>query len=149
MKSIGYALCLAMAGTLSLAAQSTDTSTKTKITIKDGKDVEVTGCVAPGIPAGSYVLTNVADKRGSMHNYILLADDADDLAKHVGHRVQIEGKVTDRGDDAKVKIETETRTTTDSGNDRKTESKSEVKGDAVALPYLGVEDIKMIAAACP
>jgi hypothetical protein len=146
MKTLGYALCLAMSGTLALAAQSTET--KTKITIKDGKDVEVTGCVAPGVPAGSYVLTNVADKRGSMHNYLLIANDADDLKKHVGHRVQIEGKVTDRGDDTKVKIETETKVETPSG-DRKTESTSELKGETVALPYLGVEDIKMIAATCP
>jgi hypothetical protein len=148
MKPIGYALCLAIAGSLNLAAQSKETSTKTKITIKDGKDVKVTGCVAPGIPAGSYILTNVADKSGSMHNYMLLVDDADDLAKHVGHRVQIDGKVTDRGDDAKIKIETETKTATDRG-DRKTESKSEMKGESVALPYLGVKDIKMIAASCP
>ncbi len=147
MKHIGCALSLAVVGTMNLAAQS-DTTSKTKITIKDGKSVEVTGCVAPGIPSGSYVLTNVADKRGSMHNYLLIANDADDLKKHVGHRVQIDGKVTDRGDDVKVKIETETKTSTEAG-DRKTESKSEMKGDAVALPYLGVQSIKMIAASCP
>ena len=148
MKSIGYALCLAVAGTLNLAAQSTETTSKTKITIKDGKDVEVTGCVAPGLAQGTYVLTNVADKRGSMHNYLLIANDTKDLAKHVGHRVSIEGKVTDVGDDAKVKIETETKTETPRG-DKTTQSKSEVKGETVALPYLGVEDIEMIAATCP
>jgi hypothetical protein len=148
MKHIGWALCLATAGTLNLAAQSNDTSSKTKITIKDGKDVEVTGCVAPGVTAGTYVLTNVADKRGAMHNYLLIANDNKDLAKHVGHRVEIEGKVTDRGDDVKVKIETETKTETPRG-DRKTESTSELKGETVALPYLGVQEIEMIAAVCP
>lgn len=148
MKRIGWALSIAMAGSMNLAAQSTDTTSKTKIIIEDGKSVEVTGCVGPGISSGSYVLTNVADKSGSMHNYMLIANDADDLKKHLGHRVQIDGKVTDRGDDVKVKIETETKTRTENG-DRKTESKSEMKGESVALPYLGVKSVKMIAATCP
>ena len=46
------------------------------------------------------------DKSGTMHNYMLVSDG--DLSKHVGHRMQLEGKVTDKGD-GKIKVETKPR----------------------------------------
>jgi hypothetical protein len=106
----------------------------------------VTGCVAPAAGGAGYILTNVADNKGALHDYVLVSDD-NDLAKHVGHRVQLRGKVTDRGD---AKVETETRTTTkvEGGAGRETHGKSEIKGDDVGVPYLGVKSVKMIAAAC-
>jgi hypothetical protein len=90
-------------------------------------------------------LTNVADKSGALHNYMLVSDDKD-LAKHVGHRVRIEGKATDRGD-GKVKIETKTKTKVEDGDDKETTSKSEIEGTGPS--YLGVRSFKMIAAVCP
>jgi hypothetical protein len=147
MKPMRLALCLAALSTLGVAAQSSQTTTQTKITVKDGKEVHVTGCVTPDLNHTGYILTNVADKSGPLHNYMLLTDD-NDLAKHVGHRVQIEGRVTDRGD-AKVKVETKTETKVEHGDDHETTTKAEMKGDAVNLPYMGVESFKMIAASCP
>jgi hypothetical protein len=151
MKLIGMAVCLAVVCSAGLAAQTAQTESKSKVTVKDGQDVTVTGCVestAGGAASGTaYMLTHVADnKTGSMHNYMLVTDDGD-LAKHVGHRMQIEGKVTDKGD-GKIKVETKTKTKVD-GDDKETKSKSEIKGDMAGARFLGVKSMKMIAAACP
>jgi hypothetical protein len=147
MKIIGKALCVAALSTVGLVAQTSQTTTETKITVKDGETVNVTGCVAPDLNHTGYILTNVADKTGPLHNYMLLTDDTD-FSKHVGHRVQVEGRVTDRGD-AKVKVETKTETKVKDGDDRETKTKSEIKGDAITLPYMGVKSFKMVAASCP
>jgi ribosomal 50S subunit-associated protein YjgA (DUF615 family) len=62
--------------------------------------------------------------------------------------MQLSGKITDRGD-AKIEVETKTKTKVEDGDDKKTHSKSEMKGDMAGVPYLGVKSMKMIAAACP
>lgn len=129
---------LAIASTVALGAQSSKTTTTTNIKLKNGKDVKVTGCVASD-HAGGYVLNNVADKTGALHSYLLVSDD-DDFAKHVGHRVQIDGKVADR-DGGKVEIRRETNV---DGPAEDTRSKTEQSG-----PYLGVKGLTMIAASCP
>ena len=151
MKLIGMAFCFAAACSVCLGAQTAQTESKSKITVKDGQEVTVTGCVEPtasGTASGTgFMLTHVADnKTGSMHNYMLVSDDGD-LAKHVGHRMQIAGKVTDRGD-GKLKVETKTKTKVD-GDDKQTKSKSEMKGDMAGARFLGVKSMKMIAASCP
>jgi hypothetical protein len=92
------------------------------------------------------MLTNVADKKGAKPNYMLVPDDHD-VAKHVGHRVQISGKATDR--DGKVEIETKTKTKVAHGDDQETSSKSTLKGDIPGMAYLSVKSLKMIAATCP
>ena len=144
MKLTTLTCCLAFAGAVTLAAQSSETTTKTKIEVKDGKDVKVTGCVAAGF-GGGYVLTNVADKSGALHRYTLVSDD-DDFAKHVGHRVQIEGEAADRGH-GKVEIKSETKM---DGVDKDTHSKIKASGDDLSfMPYLGVKHMTMIAASCP
>jgi len=135
--------CLAVAGAVTLGAQTSETTTKTKIQVKDGKDVKVTGCVEAG-SSGGYVLTYVADKTGALHRYILVSDD-DDFSKHVGHRVQIEGTAADR-DHGKVEIKSETKM---DGVGKGTHSKTETSGDLSSMPYLGVKHMKMIAASCP
>ena len=68
--------------------------------------------------------------------------------KHVGQRVEIKGKATDRGGDAKIKTESETKTKVEHGEDKETHGKSELKGDLSGLPFLGVKDVKRIAGAC-
>lgn len=135
-------LCLAIAGPL-----SAQTDVKSKVKVKDGKDVDVTGCVssASGGMGDGYMLTNVADKRGSRPNYMLVDDN--DVAKHVGHRMQISGKATDR--DGKVEIETKTKTKVKHGDDHETSTKSTMKGDVPGMAYLSVKSMKMIAATCP
>jgi|SRR5579862_1407828 len=147
MKLMGIALAvlIPVAGAPYLAAQGSETETKSKVIVKDGKDVKVTGCVERS--GNSYVLTNVADKSGALHNYMLVSADSE-LSKHVGHRVQLNGKVADRGD-AKVSIETKTTTRSNTGQDQKSATKSEFEGDATGMAYLGVKSVKMIAAVCP
>ena len=141
MKLIGVALCLATVGATALGAQ---TKTETKIKVKDGKDVSVTGCVTPAA-SGGFMLTNVADKNGALHSYMLISDDTD-FSKHVGQRVQISGKATDQSN-AKIVTETKTRTK-EQGQDKETHSKSEVNTDSAGVPFLGVKSIKVIAASC-
>ena len=148
MKLIGTTCCLAVGCSVGLGAQTSQTESKSKITVKDGQEVTVTGCVEPIASGTGYMLTHVADnKTGAMNNYMLVSDDGD-IKKHAGHRVTIEGKVTDKGD-GKIKVETTTKTKVEHGDDKETKSKSEMKGDMAAARFLGVKSMKMIAASCP
>lgn len=148
MKVIGTALCFAIAGAAALGAQTSQTESKSKIAVKDGKDALVTGCVERTASGTGFMLTNVADKSGALHNYMLVSDNDNDLSRHVGHRVQINGTATDRGD---ARIETETKTTSKSahGDPKETRTRTEASGDLAGVPFLGVKSMKMIAAACP
>jgi hypothetical protein len=147
MKLIASAFVLVAACSVGLVAQTMEQSSKSKISVKEGKDVTVTGCVQPMASGTEYMLTDAADKSGRVHSYILVSDDVD-LAKHAGHRVEIKGKATDRGD-AKITTESETKTKVEHGDDKETHGKTELKCDLSGLPFLGVKDVKMIAAACP
>jgi len=122
---------------------------KTSVSIESGKEITVTGCVARG-DEDQFSLTNAAGKEGALGSYILVAekDDRDDLAKHVGHRVEIKGKAVDRGD-GKLTVKTETEVKTSDGDKKKTESTTQVKGDLDGLPFLGVKSVRMLATVCP
>lgn len=141
MKLVGAAFCVAALCATGADAQSSNTRTKTKVDVKDGKEITTTGCVEP-TPGGGYMLTSPGDGR---MNYMLVGDD--DMSKHVGHRVQIRGLAADRGD-AKVKIETKTKVDVEHGKDTETKTKTEVKGDMPGMPFLGVKSVKMIASSC-
>jgi hypothetical protein len=137
MKLVCRALGLAAMCAVGLGAQSgtTETKTKTKIDVKDGKSITISGCLAAN-PGGGYMLTTV---RGEQ-KYALVTDD--DLSKHIGHRMEIKGKAADRGD-GKVTIES----TGTSGSD-KTKVKTELKGDGPDMNYLGVKSVKMLSKSC-
>jgi hypothetical protein len=135
MKLICATLSVAAMCVVGLAAQSGTTTTKTKVDVKDGKEITVSGCLANN-PGGGYMLTTTT---GDM-KYVVITDD--DLAKHVGHRVELKGKAADRGD-GKVKIES----TTKSG-DEKAKAKTEVKGDMAGMHYLGMKSLKMLSTSC-
>ena len=146
MKLFAATLCL-IGWTAALGAQKTQTESKSKVTVKDGETMTVTGCVTPTAGGSGLALTNVADKNGDLHNYALISDD-NDLRKHVGHRVQLTGKATDRGD-GKVSVETKTKTKVEGGEDRESTTKTESQGDLNGLPIMSVKSFKMIAATCP
>lgn len=129
--------CLTVAGAVALGAQSSETTTTTKIEIKNGKDIKVTGCVEAGLEGG-YMLTHVDSKRGALHRYVLVSDD-DDFSKVVGQRVEIEGKAADI-DRGRVEIKTETKV------DGPTKDTHSTVHDSGA--YLGVKHMKTIAASC-
>ncbi len=75
MKLMGI-LCAVAVCTVGLGAQSKETETKSKITVKDGKSVTVSGCVASSGASG-FILTNVADKTGALPDYVLVSDEGE------------------------------------------------------------------------
>jgi hypothetical protein len=141
---LGCFAAIALLAATVAAAQ--DAKTRTHVTVKDGKDVTVTGCIQRN-PNGDYTLVNAAGKDGAAGSYILAKagddDKLEDLEKHVGHRMEIVGKAANRGD-GKIEVETKSE-----GKNGKTETKSEVKGDLDGLPFLGVKASRMIASVCP
>jgi len=140
MKLISATFCLAAMCAAGLAAQSSETRSKTKVEVKDGREITVSGCVERH-PGGGYMLTDA----NSATRYALIGDE--DFAKHVGQRVEIRGKAADRGK-GKVKINTKVKTDVEHGKDRETEATTEAKGDLGGLSYLGVKSLKMISSSC-
>jgi hypothetical protein len=147
MWKLGYTLAALVLACGIVAAQEVKEKSTTKVSVEDGKNVMLTGCVQRNADGG-FTLTNVAGKEGTFGSYLLAAEDDDDVAKHVGHRVEINGKAADRGK-GKITVETKNEKRVGDGDKTKTESKSEVKGDLRGLPYLGVKEIRMIASVCP
>ena len=147
MMKLGYTFAAIALATGIAGAQDTKEKTKTKVEVEDGKTITVTGCVGRGAESG-FTLTNVAGKDGAMGTYALVGGDADEVTKHVGHRVEIKGKAADQGK-GKLKVETKTETKVKGEDTKKTESKSEVKGDLQGLPFLSVEKVRMLASVCP
>jgi DNA/RNA endonuclease YhcR with UshA esterase domain len=146
MRKLGYALAVSVLTCGIVAAQEVQQKTKSKVSVEDGKDVTVTGCVQRAAD-GTFTLSNVAGKDGALAGYVLATDD-DDVAKYVGHRVEITGKAADKGK-GKIKVETKNEIKNADGDKSKTESRSEVKGDLKGLPYLGVKSLRSIATVCP
>jgi len=146
MKLISVTCCIASLCAAGLTAQTRTTTTQTdekqKVEIKDGKKTTVLGCLERN-PGGGYMLTSA--ETGGM-KYALVTDK--DLSKHLGERVEVRGKATDRGD-AKVKLETEVATSGSGAGDNKITDKvtRELKGD-LGLHYLGVDSVKTMAASC-
>ena len=134
------------AGAVGLAQ---DSKTKTKITVEDGKDVTVVGCVDRS-SEGHFRLSHGANKEGTVGSYLLVAsgDALDDLKDHLGHRVEIKGKAADKGD-GRLKIKTESEVRTNDGDRKKRESTTSVEGALDGLPYLGVKSVRMLASVCP
>ncbi len=133
---------LAFACTAGLQAQ-TEQKTKSKVEIKGGKEITTTGCVDRMVD-GRYELTGVEGES----QYILVGKD--DVAKYLGHRVQIRGRATDLGD-AQIKTETSTTTKTDgkgAEGERSETTKTEHKGSLSQLRLLGVDSIKTLANSC-
>ena len=149
LKSTSWAIAVFALAAGPAMAQSSEVKTETKVEVKDGKDVKLTGCVERLPEAGAstqYRLTDVADATGRRHSYLLVGKDGD-LERHVGHLVEVKGKAADR-EDGKVKVKTKTKVEREDADDLKKESEAEVKGDLIGLPLLGVDDVKMIRPTC-
>src|SRR4029453_17957301 len=104
--------------------------------VKGGKDVTVTGCV-DRFEDGGYLLTN--DVGGL--KYVLVTKD--NLSKYVGKRVEVKGESTDG--DSRLVIKKEVGTTGEVAgektDDHKTKRTTELKGEDVDFPYLGVKSV--------
>ena len=136
--AIGVAVVLVFAGAAVAQSGTIEKHEKTRIEVKDGKRVTLTGCVERvGDASAAFIL---ADETGGL-KYALVTND--DLAKYVDHRVEVKGNAADRGN-GKVKIEHKAEGTTG----EKIESKLETKGDNADLPYLALKSIKTIAGSC-
>ncbi|PYR92418.1 MAG: hypothetical protein DMF84_12970 [Acidobacteria bacterium] len=146
-------LCAALMALVGIGApaiaQGTIKKSKTKISVDEGKKVAVTGCVTR-TPEGEFSLTHAAGKDGALGSYILIAkdDQRKELEKHVGHRVEVQGKAADQGD-GKLTVKNESKVRTTEGDTKKRESTTKVEGDLNGLPFLGVKSVRMLAAACP
>jgi hypothetical protein len=145
MRKLGYSLIAVVAACSLGAAQDLERKTQTKLSVEDGRDITVTGCIERNADGG-YLLTRAANKEGSFGSY-LLAGENNDLKDRVGYRVEIKGKAADQGE-GKVKVETKNETKVGDGEKKKTTSTSEVKGDLTGLPFLGVKSVKTIARSC-
>ena len=89
----------------------------------------------------------ITDRSGGME--YALATTKDDLAKHVGHEVEVHGKAADMGK-AKVKIDSKVSNDEKVGTTGTTETtvaKEKDRGD-LALPFMSVKSVKMISKSC-
>ena len=145
MKLIGATIAVAGCCVLAASAQEIKTTKKetSKIEIKGGKTVEVSGCMERS-DEGHFVLTSDS---GAL-KYLLVTED--NLTKYIGRLVEVKGVATDKGD-AKVKIESSVGTSGEVAgkkvDDQKSKTKTEIEGD-IGLPYLGVKSIKKLSDAC-
>ncbi|HJY35402.1 MAG TPA: hypothetical protein VJ260_11140 [Vicinamibacterales bacterium] len=147
MKALILGTTAALAFTVGLAAQSSTTKTETKVDVKDGKDVTVTGCVEASETGAGYVLTHVEPRVGDPLTMFTLVGQESSVGRHLGHLVEIKGKATNVGDDGKVEVTTKTKVEREDGDDTVTKSKSEIEGPA-APAYLGVRSVKTLRTSC-
>jgi len=145
MKQFMLGSALALACSVGLAAQTATVKTESKVDVKNGKEVTVTGCLARSASGTAYLLNNVEGKDVTSKSYILVGDDLD---SHIGHFIEIKGKASNIGDDAKVEVKTKTKIERDDADDKKTETKTTMEGDLAGVPYLGVKSVKMIRNTC-
>jgi hypothetical protein len=144
MKGLILGTTLALAATVGLAAQSTTTKTRTKVEIKDGKDVTVTGCVEPAASGPGFVLTRVESDKTPTPFYMLVGEEAS-VGRHSGHLVEIRGKATDLGD-GKVEITTKTKVEREDADDVNGKTRTKIEGGDI--PYLGVKSVRMLRDSC-
>jgi hypothetical protein len=143
--ALAIGLAAMCAAGLTAQTQETKTSTNTKIEIKGGKDVRVTGCLERR-PNGDYILTEARENlRQEPSRYALVTSQ--DLSRHVGERVEIQGKAVANGD-GKVSIESKTKTEVENGQDQETKTKTEGTSGAIDMPLLGVKSMKTISSFC-
>ena len=145
MKRFMLGSALALACSVGLAAQTATVKSESKVDVKDGKDVTVTGCLARSASGTAFLLNNVEGKGVASKSYILVGDDLD---AHVGHFIEIKGKASNIGDDGKVEVKTKTKVERDDADDKTTETKTTMEGDLAGVPYLGVKSVKMIRNSC-
>jgi hypothetical protein len=135
------ALC---AAGLTAQTQETTTTKSTKIEIKGGKDVTVIGCLERS-PTG-YTLTEFRENRRlEPMRYALVTSE--DLSKHVGARVEIQGKSVADGKGT-VSVDSRTRTEVQDGKDQETRTRTTGTSGALDLPFLGVSSLKSLSPSC-
>ena len=139
MKVISTAFCLAAICAVGLGAQSgtTETKTKTKIDVKDGKDVTISGCLAAN-PGGGYMLTTTSGDHEirAGHGRRLCRSTLD-----IGWRSRARRRIA-----ATARSRSNRRPARAAA--RKKRVTTEMKGDMPGMHYLGVKSVKMISKSC-
>ena len=146
MKTLMFGMALSLAASVGLAAQSATVKQKSEIEVKGGRDVTVTGCVRTAPSGTGYFLADVRGEHVTSKAYTLVGKD-DELSEHVGQLVQIKGKAADVGNDGKVEVHTKTEVEREGADDKKAESSTQMKG-SLAIPLLGVDDVKSLNRPC-
>jgi hypothetical protein len=145
LTGIAIGLAALCAAGLTAQTQETQTTTKTKVEIKGGKDVTVIGCLERQSD-GDYLLTD-ARRHGRVEHSRYALVTSQDLSKHVGERVEIKGKAVTSGD-GKVSVESKTKTEVENGHDQESKSKTEGTAGAFGLPFLGVRSMRTLSSSC-
>jgi hypothetical protein len=142
MKTMALLSLLTIASPVTLGAQTsgTTTTTTTNIRMTGGKSMTLGGYVEADADGG-YVLTHVADKDGVFHSYVLVSTNPF-FARHVGERVQVEGKVGDR---AHGQVSVVSDTTAEGVNSH---IETDARHDAAAVRYLSADHMRTIATSC-
>ncbi len=146
MKTLILGTVLALGASVGLAAQSTTVKQKSELEVKGGKDVTVTGCVRNSPSGTGYFLADVRGEHVTSRAYTLVGKN-DELSEHVGQLVEIKGKAADVGNDGKVEVHTKTEVEREGADDKKAESSTQMKG-SLAIPLLGVDDVKALDRPC-
>ena len=140
-----FGLAAVCAAGLTAQTQETKTTTKTKVEVKGGKDVNIVGCLERR-PNGNYILTDILERRTvDPMRYSLLTSE--DLSKRVGERVEIHGKVVANGN-GKISVESTTKTEVENGKDQETKSKTEGTSGVLDMPLLGMTSMKTLSSTC-
>jgi len=131
----------AMGAGLAAQTQETQTTTKTKIEVKGGKDVTAVGCVERS-SGGNFVLTDPGDAHALAHpRYALVSSQ--DLSKYDGKRIQVKGKATTNGEGT-VSVESKSKTAVTDEKDQESKTTTEATTGAFDLPALGVRSVKTL-----
>jgi hypothetical protein len=143
-----FTLVAAALATSSLHAQTSQATAKTstKVEVKDGRDVKVSGCLVRHDGISGFALSNVLDRDAPLDDVILVGD-TDKLADHVGQLVEIKGKLAD-GPTGKVHVDSKTTVDREHAPDSEARVKTDTKGDLNGFPVLGVKDLKTLRASC-
>jgi hypothetical protein len=155
MKHISSSVAFAILFTAAAAAQDAG-KPQSGPPRKDPNHVTLTGCVAGGDQANTYVLTKVPDQLSAgvnaattgavpTVNYLLVGSQ--DFKPHVGHRVEITGRIdhdAEKGVKTEDKKKTEPQATT-----KDVDPKVKVtERTRIEVRKLNVESMKMVATSC-
>jgi len=120
----------------------------------DLKTVTVVGCLQQGAQPNQFVLANSADPMskgvavrmsGAVPNVTYQLSGGDNLAAHIGHRVEITGKTTGKAQKAATAGESVTRKDVPKGPDTKVEVKEKAP---IELRDLKIDSMKMVSTDC-
>ena len=145
MKRFLLGSAFVVASSAAAGAQTVAVKSESKVTVKDGKEVAVTGCLGKAASGTGYTLNNVEGRDVKSRSYLLVSDE--DLDAHVGHLVEVKGRASNLGD-GKVEVKTKTKIERDDADDQESKSTTKLEGDLPSIPYLGVKSVKMLRTSC-